>query len=181
MKVTVSRPEYGACTAGLRKVTSSARAAEIRVMSPLSTAGAKAPTSVDRVVDGEAEVVVDGLVAGHVDLAVVAASPQPGIEGPGGTADHGVGLDARVADHVDVVLLVVYAVGVGATEPPDLHPNPVVGVGHVDPHVVGETAELAPRRAPPEHHVEGLLDPVGGERRVERSDPTRDQLGVEPV
>ena len=46
-------------------------------------------------------------------------------------------------------------------------------VGDVDADVVGETGERAPRRAAAEHHVERLVDAVGGQRGVERRDRAR--------
>src|SRR4029077_4075521 len=66
----------------------------------------------DRLVDDRAEPVDDREVAGDVGLGAVAAPPDAGVEGLGGAADHGVGLDARVGDDVEVVLPVLDPVGV---------------------------------------------------------------------
>ena len=96
-------------------------------------------------------------------------------------ADHRVRLDAGVGDHVEVVLVVVDAVGVGAVEVAQLHPDPVVGVGEVDADVVGERRELAPGRAPAVHHVEHLVDAVGSEVGRERRERVGGQLGVAAV
>ena len=122
-------------------------------------------------------------VAGEVDRVAVAAPPQPGVHHAGGRGDHRVGLDARVGDDVDVVLVVVRAVGrVGPAEPPQLHPHVLAGVGELDADVVRQRRELAPLGQPAEHHVEHLLDAVGRQRGVELGIvPDRRQLGVEPV
>ena len=139
------------------------------------------PASVDRLVDDRAEAVDDLEVAGQVGLGAVAAPPDAGVEHLGGAADDGVGLDAGVGDDVDVVLVVVDAVGVGAVEAAELHPDLVTGVGEVEPDVVGERGELAPRRAAAVHHVEHLVDAVGGEVGRERRDRVGGQLGVAAV
>jgi len=70
---------------------------------------------------------------------------------------------------------------VGAVEVPQLHPDPVVGVGDVDPDVVGERGEVAPGRAPAVHHVEHLVDAVGGQVDRERRERVGGQLGVAAV
>ena len=84
-------------------------------------------------------------VAGQVGVGAVAAAPDAGVDRLGGAADHRVGLDAGVGDDVDVVLVVLDAVGVGAVEAAQLHPHLVTGVGEVDPDVVGEPARTRPR------------------------------------
>ena len=81
----------------------------------------------------------------RVIAGVVAAAPQPRVERAGGPGDDGVGVGAGVGDDADVVVVVVRAaVGVGADEAADLHPDPVAGVGAVDADVVGEAGGTRP-------------------------------------
>src|SRR5262249_10563892 len=114
---TGSRPEVGA-----------------RVTALVPRAGLLA--SVDRLVDDRAERVDDLEAAGEVGLGSVGPPPDAGVDRLGGSGDDGVGLDTRVGDDVDVVLLVLDALGVGAVEASELDPDPVAGVGEVDPDVV---------------------------------------------
>src|SRR5690349_23393038 len=52
-----------------------------------------------------------------------------------------IGLPTRIADHVDVGLLPVLPVGLGAREGAELDPDLLVDVVHVDAHVVVEAVE----------------------------------------
>ena len=136
----------------------------------------------DRVLDRLAEVGVDLPVATDPHVAVVGASPQPGVEGRGGAADHGVGGGARVRDDPDVVIVVLDLVaGIGALEASDLDPHRLVAVAQVDLDEVGQRGELAPRRGAAVHHVEDLVHAVGRELGVQRADLAGGLLGVETV
>ena len=110
-----------------------------------------------------------------------ATPPDARVERLGRAGDDRVGLDAGVGDDVDVVLVVGDPLGVGAVEAAELHPHLVTGVGEVEPDVVGERRELAPRRAAAVHDVEHLVDAVGGEVGRERRDRAGGELGVAPV
>src|SRR4051794_9395586 len=93
------------------------------------------PVSVDRVVHASTEVVEHGGVPVGGDRGVVAAPPQPGVEGGGRAADDRVGLAVTRLDLRDVVLVVgLLGLRVGAGEPPGLHPHRLVAVGDVHAH-----------------------------------------------
>ena len=57
----------------------------------------------------------------------------------------------------------------------------MTGVGDVDAKVVGESAERPPSRLAAIEDVENLVDPVGGQRRVECGGESGRLLGVDSV
>ena len=73
------------------------------------------------------------------------------------------------------------AVGVGAGEDAEPHPELLAGVGGVHPHQPLARCPGAPRRAAAVHHVEDLVDPVGGQHGVHVRAGPRGELGVDPV